>query len=165
MEHERNFLSLITAHQAIIHKICCMYHSNRSDREDLFQEIILQAWKSFPNFRGESQFQTWLYRLALNTAITNLKKEDRKTQAEEHFQKEYFCEIPYHENEEVLVMYKAIAQLSKIEKALVALYLEDYSYDLIAETMGITANLVAVKILRIKIKLKNITQNQSSLWN
>ena len=125
-----------------------------AEREDLFQEITVQAWQAFKNFRGDAKFSTWLYRVALNTAISFYRKEKRKPAV-------FFTEqLPEHTEytepveEQVHAMYKAIAQLSKIDKALVMLYLEDYSYDDISNMLGITANNVAVKMNRIKAKLK-----------
>ena len=132
-----------------------------SDREDLFQEITLQAWKAYGNFRGDAKFSTWLYRVALNTAITFFRKDKKKPDI-------YSTDIipeKVEENtdpleEQVKAMYAAIGELSKIDKALVMLYLEDYSYQEIGEMMGITANNVAVKMNRIKIKLKEGAQKQ-----
>ncbi len=158
MDIEKEFIRLITSNQTIIHRICCMYVDNKTDREDLFQEIVLQGWKSFKSFRGDSQFPTWLYRVGLNTAITHIKRDRRHTHAELNFSQESYCEIKYHEDEAILSMYQSIAKLSKIEKALVALYLEDYSYKEIAQTMGMTPNHVAVKISRIKEKLKTLSK-------
>jgi RNA polymerase sigma factor (sigma-70 family) len=132
-----------------------------ADREDLFQEITLQAWKAYVNFRGDAKFSTWLYRVALNTAITFFRKEKRAPAI-------YTTDVLPDQNEEaydpieekVKAMYAAIGNLSKIDKAIVMLYLEDYSYIEIGEMMGITANNVAVKMNRIKIKLKEETQKQ-----
>lgn len=164
MDIERDFIRLITSNQTIIHRICCMYLGTKADREDLFQEIVLQAWKSFKSFRGDAKFQTWLYRVGLNTAITYVKRDRRHNLAELQFSQDSYCEIIYSEDEEILVMYQAISKLNKVEKALVALYLEDYSYNDIAETMGMTPNHVAVKISRIKTKLKELSK-QLSPWN
>ncbi|MGJ1408288.1 RNA polymerase sigma factor [Sphingobacterium thalpophilum] len=161
MSIEKNFITLITSNQAIIHRICCMYLDNKADREDLFQEIVLQAWKSLKGFRADAKFQTWLYRVGLNTAITYIKQDSRNTLAELQFSQESYCEITYSEDEDMLIMYRAISKLTKVEKALVALYLEDYSYNEIAETMGISTNHVAVKISRIKTKLRELSKQLS----
>ncbi len=136
-----------------------------SDREDLFQEITLQAWKAYENFRGDAKFSTWLYRVALNTAITFFRKEKKKPET-------YTTDIlPDQQDvpdtlieEQVKAMYAAIGDLSKIDKAIIMLYLEDYSYAEIGEMMGITANNVAVKMSRIKIKLKEETQKQLATY-
>ncbi|PUV26466.1 RNA polymerase sigma factor [Sphingobacterium athyrii] len=161
MDIEKDFIALITSNQAIIHRICCMYVDNKVDREDLFQEIVLQAWKSIKSFRGDAKFQTWLYRVGLNTAITYIKRDRRHSLAELQFSQQSYCDIIYEEDKDILLMYQAISKLNKVEKALVALYLEDYSYNDIAMTMGMTPNHVAVKISRIKTKLKELSKQLS----
>jgi RNA polymerase sigma-70 factor, ECF subfamily len=157
MLQEKEFIELLNRHQNIIHKICNIYMDEKADKEDLFQEITLQAWKAYKNFRGDAQFSTWLYRVALNTAITFYRKEKRQvpTLNTDQFPEEI---EPFNPVEEQLqAMYRAIAQLSKIDKALIMLYLEDYSYIDIGEMLGITANNVAVKMNRLKTKLKEET--------
>ena len=154
---EKEFVELVNKHQNIIHKICNVYMDNVADKEDLFQEITLQAWRSVKNFRGDAQFSTWLYRVALNTAITFYRKEKKQvaTTFTEHFPdaKEEYDPV----EEQVQAMYKAIAGLSKIDKALVMLYLEDYSYKEMAEVLGMTVTNVGVKMNRLKTKLKEET--------
>ncbi|MEN9686096.1 MAG: hypothetical protein RLZZ28_1882 [Bacteroidota bacterium] len=161
---EKEFISLLNQHQRIVNKVCNLYMDRHADREDLFQEIILQAWKAFPSFRGDAKFSTWLYRVALNTAITFFRKEKRKPAV---FITETFPEMPAENEdsleEKVKAMYGAISMLSKIDKALVMLYLEDYSYNEIGEMMGITANNVAVKMNRIRLKLKETTAQQLAI--
>ena len=80
MPVEQEFITLLNKNQNIIHKVCAIYMDTLADKEDLFQEVTLQAWKSFATFRGESQFSTWLYRVALNTAITFFRKEKKQPQ-------------------------------------------------------------------------------------
>ena len=155
MQVTNEFLSLINQYQNIIHKVCNIYMHDAADKEDLFQEITLQAWKAYKNFRGDAKFSTWLYRVALNTAISFYRKEKRKPVFESPAgefpdQADETSEI----EEQMQAMYTAIGTLSKIDKALVMLYLEDYSYDEIGNMLGITANNVAVKMNRIKTKLK-----------
>ena len=155
MLSEKEFIKAIQENQQIIFKVANMYMDTNADREDLFQEILLNAWKGIKNFRGESKFSTWLYRVALNTSISFFKK-DKKQHALQEFDgnKISFSEVAETEQEQLSAMNKAIAELSKIDKALVMLYLEDYSYQQIADVMGITTNNVAVKMNRIKIVLK-----------
>ena len=161
MQPEKEFIHLLNQHQKIIYKVCNLYMDLHSDREDLFQEITLQAWKAYGNFRGDAKFSTWLYRVALNTAITFFRKDKKKpdiysTDTMPEKMEENFDPV----EEQVKAMYAAIGELSRIDKALVMLYLEDYSYQEIGEMMGITANNVAVKMNRIKIKLKEGAQKQ-----
>jgi RNA polymerase sigma factor (sigma-70 family) len=161
MPSEKEFITLLNQHQKIVHKVCNLYMDRYSDREDLFQEVTLQAWKAYGNFRGDAKFSTWLYRVALNTAITFFRKEKRQpdiysTDAVPEQREEESSPV----EEQVKAMYEAIGELSKIDKAIVMLYLEDYSYNEIGDMMGITANNVAVKMNRIKTKLKESTQKQ-----
>lgn len=158
MSTEQEFIQLLNKHQNIIHKVCSVYMDVYADREDLFQEVTLQAWKAYPNFRGDAKFSTWLYRVALNTAITFFRKE--KKQILTINTEVFFDNSEFHNpiEEQVQAMYKAIGDLGKIDKALIMLYLEDYNYNDIGEMLGISANNVAVKMNRLKIKLKEETQ-------
>lgn len=158
MATEQDFIKLLNTHQKIVYKVCNLYMDNKTDREDLFQEITLQAWKSFGSFRGDAQFSTWLYRVALNTAITYFRKTKKQIQTS---YSETLPEIVTKDDnieEQVKAMYKAIGNLTKIDKALVMLYLEDYSYNEVGEMLGITPNNVAVKMNRLKVKLKEETE-------
>ena len=155
MYTEKDFIQSIEQNQKIIHKVCNLYMNNEQDKKDLFQEILLSAWKGYSNFKGNAKFSTWLYRVALNTAITFYRKEQRQietTTVQEHFS--IAADNNQAEQEQLTAMYTSINELSGIDKALVMLYIEDYSYADTAEMMGITANNVAVKMNRIKSKLK-----------
>ena len=160
MPGEKDFIQSIEHNQKIIHKVCSLYMNNEQDKKDLFQEILLAAWKGFGNFKGDAKFSTWLYRVALNTAITFYRKEKR--QPETASLPEQFTIASADNNvegeEQLTAMYKSINELSGIDKALVMLYMEDYSYIEMGELMGITANNVAVKMNRIKTKLKESTK-------
>lgn len=158
MSTEKDFIELMNQHQNIIHKVASVYMQDATEKEDLFQEVTLQAWKAYPKFRGDAKFSTWLYRIALNTAITFYRKEKKQIPT---IHADIIPEKLETENtieEQVKAMYKAIGDLSKIDKALVMLYLEDYSYIEIGEMLGISANNVAVKMNRLKVKLKESTQ-------
>ena len=161
MPSEKEFITLLNQHQKIVYKVCNLYMKRHSEREDLFQEITLQAWKAYGSFRGDAKFSTWLYRVALNTAITFFRKEKKQPaiySTDTVPDQEYDNYDPIEE--QVKALYAAISELSKIDKAIVMLYLEDYSYIEIGDMMGITANNVAVKMNRIKAKLKEETQKQ-----
>lgn len=164
MTTEKEFIQLLNKHQNIIHKVCSVYMNDYAEKEDLFQEVTLQAWKAFPTFRGDAKFSTWLYRVALNTAITFYRKEKKQVPT---FNTEQLPEAVADSHnpieEQVQAMYKAIGELSKIDKALVMLYLEDYNYNDIGEMLGISANNVAVKMNRLKVKLKEQTQKHYQL--
>ena len=158
---EREFLQLIRENQGIIHKVCNIYCDDLEDRNDLFQEIVAQLWRSYPSFRQESKVTTWMYRVALNTAITTFKKQKRRPDQNrltyENFQIK--DENYNHETEEnIKLLQRAVAQLTGIEKSIIILYLEDKKYEEIAEITGITQNYVRVKMNRIKKKLKKIME-------
>ena len=158
MLQEKEFIGLLNSNQNIIHKICNVYMDEPADREDLFQEITLQAWKAFPGFRGDAKFSTWLYRVAINTAITFFKKEKRRSHTIYTEQLPDTTEQHDPVEQQVQAMHKAIARLSKIDKALVMLYIEDYSYKDMADMLGITVTNVGAKMNRIKTKLKQETK-------
>ena len=157
---ETEFTNLITTNQGIIHKVCRIYCDTPEAHEDLFQEIVLQLWKSFDSFKGDSKFSTWMYRVGLNTAITLIRKKDRTvltTSIENGIRLNVQANDFDEEYEERLgLLYKCIKQLNDVERALVLLYLEDLPYRDIAETMGITEVNARVKMNRAKSKLKEM---------
>lgn len=153
------FIELIEKNQGIIHKVCNMYCDGPQDRKDLFQEILLQLWRSYANFRGEARMSTWMYRVALNTAISGLRKRKRREveQGLSDRELELVALSPDREKEEKKkFLYEAIKLLSDVEKAIIMLHLEEHTYEEIAGIIGITSNNVGVKINRIKVKLKKI---------
>ena len=155
---EKSFLELIHRHQSILHKICFAYCNKRSDREDLQQEIVLQLWKSYPSFQGKSQFSTWMYRVALNTAISRISKSGLLIESDKTPELAYDPGDAYELSEEIRILHQAIASLKKVEKAIILLWLEEHSYEEIAETIGITVKNVSVRLVRAKSKLAEIIQ-------
>jgi RNA polymerase sigma-70 factor (ECF subfamily) len=157
-EQEKSFVSLVQEHQGLIHKVCILYETDREARNDLFQEIVLQLWKSFHTFRGDSKITTWMYRIALNTAISGLRKLGRKIKTEElddyHFNISERAEDS--REEELQKLHWAIRQLTEIERAMIMMALDEVPYDEIAETIGITQNNVRVRMNRIREKLRNL---------
>jgi len=129
---EKNFVDMINANRGIIYKVCNLYCLEKEYKQDLFQEIVLQLWKAFPSFRNESLRTTWMYRVALNTAISNFRKEVRKPERLSISKSEFqIPDIPQFEDEHdnLSLLKQAIQQLSKIEKAIIMLYLEEKSYE------------------------------------
>lgn len=157
-EIEKEFIDKIDSHQGILHKICFVYASNSADKEDLYQEIILQLWKSFESYKGNAKFSTWMYRVALNTAITQTKTMKIFTESSDAESNIFDLEKSLEHSEEILTLYQAISQLKKLEKAIVLLWLEEKSYEEIAETIGISVKNVSVKLVRIKNKLQKIIE-------
>jgi RNA polymerase sigma-70 factor (ECF subfamily) len=156
---ETSFIKQLQENQNLIHKICRLYTNSEDAHKDLFQEITIQLWKAFPQFRGDSKFTTWAYRVGLNTAITLYRKKTKTINTIEFDNKLHKIdqdEYNYEEEEHIKLLYQAVQQLNDIEKALVFMYLEDKDYSEIAETLGISEVNARVKMNRIKGKLKNI---------
>ena len=159
---EEAFLHKVNNHKGILYKVSRMYFDNTEDQQDLFQEIILQLWKSVNSFKGDSEFSTWLYRVALNTALAFFKKEKRKPDSYKGIDYEPIApENDLDEKEQQLAhFYKATKELNKIEKALILLFIEGYSGKEIAKNLGITEANVRVKTNRTKKKLQEIIKKQ-----
>ena len=161
-EKEQEFLKRIESHKGILYKVSKMYMDNHDDQQDLFQEIVCQLWKSYDTFRNESQFSTWMYRVAVNTAIVFLKKEKRKVDkyeiASENIKDD---EGDSHIKESQLDhFYKAVQKLEKIDKAIIFYQLEGFSHKEIGDNLGISEGNARVKLNRAKEKLKEIIKNQ-----
>ena len=158
-ELEHKFVTELQDNQNIVHKVCSLYTNNRDSHNDLFQEITIQLWKAYPKFRGESKFSTWMYRVALNTAITLYRKSKKTVKTQDYDDIIYRIksdEYDQTQEQQLKLLYKAVRQLGDIDKALVFLYLEDKDYSEIAETLGITEVNARVKMNRIKNKLRTI---------
>ena len=156
---DSTFEKLIFENQSLIHKICNIYGKSEVDKEDLFQEITIQLWKSFASFEHKSKFSTWLYRVALNTVITQKRKEKRRLSAGALSDQEMYIpdtNASKPEVEELQNLQNAIRKLKSVDRAIIFLYLEEKSYKEIAGIIGITPKNVGVKIVRIKAKLLTI---------
>lgn len=159
------FVEMIYTHMGIIYKICNLY-ADGEDRDDLKQEIIYQLWKSYPSFRGDSKFQSWMYRVALNTAMLGLRAQKIKyTGISEQEQK--LADDPFEKLDEenrVKQLYIQISKLKDLDKTIIFLYLEQCSYKEIAEITGISTKNVSVRLTRIREKLREQLnlQNQAS---
>lgn len=137
-----------------------MYCNAEADMQDLYQDILIQLWKSFPSFKGESKISTWIYRIAINTSITQFRKSKRKPIHENISDvKAESISDPESKQEDVEQLDRAIALLADIEKAIILLYLDEYSYREIAEVIGTTESNIGFKINKIKKKLKETLNN------
>jgi RNA polymerase sigma factor (sigma-70 family) len=160
-EAEKQFEKHIREHELLIYKVCHIYAYTDADRQDLFQDIVLQLWKAYPKFKSGSRFSTWLYRVAINTAITGLRKKKNFITSYEP------ASLPIHmsdddfglmEEERLQQLYKGIDQLSQVEKAIVMLYMEERSYEEMEDILGINQGNLRVKMNRIKDKLRQMTK-------
>ncbi|MFS4491875.1 RNA polymerase sigma factor [Maribacter sp. 2308TA10-17] len=162
MQKEQKFVRVIKEHEGVIFKITTMYTDNRDDQKDLYQDVVYQLWKSFDSFRAESKISTWMYRIALNTALTRLKKRKRmeNTVSIDRVVVEQIENYDPEFEERLKVLYAHIKQLNVIEKGLMLLLLEGKKYDEIAEITGLSPSNVGTKISRVKQKLtKQIIKN------
>lgn len=155
MEIEKDFINLLTAHKALIYKVCFMYASNREDLNDLYQEVVVNLWCAYPRFRNDSKISTWMYRIALNTCISDL----RKNRAVDYvpLSMDIGGDEDCLHNESLKEMYELIRRLDKYERVLVLLWLDENSYDEIASIIGSNRNTVAVRLHRIKEKLRKMS--------
>lgn len=153
---KEEFIEILTNYQGILHKVNLIYFRNKSDREDNFQEIIYQLWKSFPKLKNKNSIGSWIYAVAINTSISKIKKESRieyreslpeMMEATETFEKMSI-------NEDLSLLLQAIYHLNEIDKSIMLLYLDEKSYDEMAEILGISKSNVGVRISRAKEQLK-----------
>ncbi len=152
------YTASILPHSGIIIKICRAYTDRQEDFEDYYQEVCLQIWKSKDNFREQSEWSTWIYRLSLNVCLTLLKKKKNNRQ---HFISDA---LPIEDTEDSRVfsdeslnlLYSAIRKLSEIDRAVILLYLEEKTYQEIADIIGTNPNNIGVRVKRIKERLKKI---------
>jgi len=154
---KEEFVALLEKNNGIIHKISLIYTRNPADKADLFQEICMQLWKSYKSFRHELQFSTWLYRVALNTAISQIRK--RKKLDRDEYLNLYYQSPTGESDDRHKLLFRAIAQLNKIDRAMILLWLEEKKYEEIAEILGISKSNVSVKLVRIKEKLSEIIKS------
>lgn len=155
MEIEKDFINLLTAHKALIYKVCFMYASNREDLNDLYQEVVVNLWCAYPRFRNDSKISTWMYRIALNTCISDLRKKRAVDYVPLSMDIGGYEDCLYTES--LKEMYELIRRLDKYERVLVLLWLDENSYDDIASITGSNRNTVAVRLHRIKEKLRKMS--------
>jgi RNA polymerase sigma factor (sigma-70 family) len=163
-KQEREFMMHIEAHRGIMHKVCRMYCERETDRQDLEQEILIQLWKSYPSFRGDAQFSTWMYRVALNVAIQDLRKVKRRKllilESNDYTDRPE-VKAEHYSDDQLGRLYQAIRHLDRVDKAIVLLYLEGQNTEDIGHIVGITGNYARVKLTRIRKKLSDHIENTS----
>ncbi len=151
------YTTYILPFSGIIIKLCRAYTNSQEDFEDYYQEVCLQIWRSKDNFREESEWSTWVYRITLNVCLTLLKKKKNNVQdfVSDSLSVEETEENHAFSDESLNLLYTAIRELPEIDRAIIMLYLEEKPYQEIAEIIGTNANNIGVRVNRIKLKLKN----------
>ncbi len=153
---QQQIFAEISAHNGLIYKVCYMYAEDGEHLKDLYQEVMANLWQGIGSFDGKSKLSTWIYRVALNTCISYLRKNSRHKSHEPLSESAMSVIDESHEHAEMLrTMYEMISRLGKIDKAIIMLWLDEYSYDEIAALTGMTRNNVASRIHRIKQRLIN----------
>lgn len=157
---EKEFSQLIRDNQGLIIKVSRLYTNTLEDEEDLFQEIVLQLWRSYDSFKGDSKISTWMYRVALNTAITLFRKKTKSPQTNElqDFHYKDYLEEDDDKQQKISLLYKVVKMLPNVERAIVMMYLDDLPYRDIAGNLGITEVNARVKMNRLKKTLKQLME-------
>lgn len=153
-ELKREFLELVETHQGIVHKVCALYAADDDDRQDLRQEILMQLWRSFPSFRGGSRFSTWMYRVALNTALLARRRQRSRPRWGSLPEPEPAAPDRARNDPDVERLNWCIRRLPELDRAVILLYLEQYRHEEIAELTGLSRQAVGVRIVRIKGRLR-----------
>lgn len=157
MKTKDEFIELINPHQAIIYKVCSMYADGKDDLCDLFQESLLNLWVAYPAYRGECKLSTWIYRVSLNTCISDLRKRSKMRSVP------LCAELNLYEDTEndrqLQEMYGLIKRLGKLDRALILLWLDEKSYEEIASILQISKSNVSVRLCRAKDKLKQMSND------
>ena len=158
---DKAFLSLINENLGIAHKIARLYFDDAPSREDVIQEMMYQLWRSFSSFDNRSKFSTWMYRVCLNTALTHFSKRKRLTTERLSPHHQNISDTTLNADDDFENLFAAIARLSKLNRAIVLLYLEDMSYEEIATVTGLSHSNVSVRLVRIRKELENIVKTQN----
>ncbi|MEQ9166497.1 MAG: sigma-70 family RNA polymerase sigma factor [Fulvivirga sp.] len=150
------FKDFVEENKGIIYKICRVYANDREEMQDFVQEVTIQLWKSSQNFENRSKLSTWVYRVTLNVCLTLSRKNKRRVDTVGLLSTDYIDDTDHTEQEQISALYTGIRKLNDADKAIILLYLEDKSYQEIADILGITVSNVGVKITRVKSKLNDI---------
>lgn len=157
---EQEFMSVIREYERVIYKVCYLYTTPHATLNDLYQDVVLNLWKAFPKFRQECKISTWIYRIALNTCISFIRKEKNIPEIVTLTQEADRTEEDDETQEMLRQLYRMINRLGQLEKSIVLLYLEEKSYEDIAEITGLTVTNVATKLNRIKTKLRKMNKDE-----
>lgn len=150
---KKNFIRIINTNRGIIRSLCKVYYSKREDQKDAFQDVVLQLWKSFDSFRGESEINTWIYRVSLNTILTKVRK-DKKSVSAEPIDNHHHYTSPAKADDHIELLSIIIRSLKDVDKAIMILHLEGYRNREIAITLKLSPTNIGTRLNRIKSELK-----------
>lgn len=156
MNLEKEFESVVNQHKANLYMICYMYAKDKDETSDFFQETLIRLWQGFSQFRGESNINTWISRICINTCISGLRKKKKHSETIPLSIDMELLEETNENGKQLAQMYRLINKLGVLDKALILLWLDNMSYAEISEIMGISVSNVSVKLMRIKEKLKTM---------
>lgn len=155
---EKEFENVVRQYKANLYMICYMYAKDSNEANDFFQETLIRLWQGFSQFRGESNINTWLSRICINTCISSLRKKKKHSKTIPLSIDMEFLEENNESGRQLAQMYRLINKLGVLDKALILLWLDNMSYADIAEIMGLSVSNVSVKLMRIKEKLKEMAK-------
>ena len=153
---EQQFSQLVNDNRSTIYSVCYMFSNDADEVADLFQEVLVKLWNGYGSFQGKSDIKTWIYRVTLNTCITIDRKKRRNRKAELSMDVDYF-DSQEQETAQVRILHERIARLQPLDRAIILLWLEQISYGEIGEIVGISAKNVSVRLARIRVQLKNMS--------
>lgn len=153
---EQQFSQLVKENRSMIYAVCYMFSNDAGEVADLFQEVLVKLWKGFESFHGKSDIKTWIYRVTLNTCITIDRKKRSRKRTMLSMDVDYFNSRE-QSTAQVRMLHERIARLQPLDRAIILLWLEQISYDEIGEIVGISAKNVSVRLARIRVQLKNMS--------
>ena len=159
MTLEDEFAKTVTQHKGNIYTVCYMFSKDQDEINDLFQEVLINLWEGFKDFRGESKISTWIYRVSLNTCLMMDRKKRRRPDTIPLSVNINLFEDSDEDTKQITLLYKRINLLQRFDKAIVLLWLENMSYEEIGGVLGITAKNVSIRLVRIKEQLKKMSNN------
>lgn len=157
---ELDFAQVVREHKGTIYTVCYMFSKDEDEVADLFQDILINLWKGFSKFRGESNIKTWIYRVSLNTCISSDRKKKRKGETVPLDMNINLFDDNQEDTKQIRMLQGRISRLGPFDRAIVLLWLENLSYDEIGAIVGITAKNVSVRLFRIKEQLRNMSDEK-----
>lgn len=154
---ELDFARIVKEHKGTIYTVCYMFSKDEDEVADLFQDILVNLWKGFPKFRGDSSQRTWVYRVSLNTCISAERKKKRKGETIPLTMDINLFDDSVEDIRQIKMLQNRISRLGPFDRAIILLWLENLSYDEIGDIVGISAKNVSVRLFRIKEQLKKMS--------